>query len=156
MHLLSASETRPRLDGIVHYDTQASARSGLDLTIAALFAFTAPGQIDFGGSEARPAERQRLDPQKDDPGDDYGWWNLDAGTYAVRYNESLELGRGQIALVAPHERLLATGAHHPVFWLQAPREVQDELETMLSVGPTGMRIKENARLSTLLLFDEGT
>ena len=155
VHLLSATETRPRLDGLVHFDTQASSRSGLDLTAADVFAFTAPGQIDFGGDEARPAERERLTPEKTDPGDDYGWWNLDAGTYAIRYNESIELTRDQIALLVPHERLLAAGAHHPVSWLRAPREVDDALETVLSVGDPGLHVKENARLSTLLFFEGG-
>lgn len=154
MHLLSARETRSRLDSLIDFDTQAPAGTGLDLTAASVFAFTAPGRLDFGGSEAQPAGRRRLDPQQQAPEDDYGWWELDPGTYAVRYNESVELGRGQIALVAPHERLLATGAHHPVFWLRAPRDVSEPLEAVVSVGQAGVHIKENARLSTLLLFDE--
>lgn len=155
MRLLSARETHSHLDGLVHFDTQAPTETGLDLTAAGVFAFTGRGQIDFGGSEAHAAERQRLDPQKDDPTDDYGWWSLEAGTYAVDYNESVELDRGEAALIVPHERLLATGAHHPAFWLQAPREAGGPLEAVLSVGGPGMRIKENARLSTLLLFGKG-
>ena len=56
MHLLSADDTRQRLDGLVHFDTQSSAaRDGLDLTVAAVFAFTGPGQLDFGGDEEQPA-----------------------------------------------------------------------------------------------------
>ncbi|PSQ93023.1 MAG: deoxycytidine triphosphate deaminase [Bacteroidetes bacterium SW_4_67_19] len=156
MHLLSADDTRQRLDGLVHFDTQSSAaRDGLDLTVAAVFAFTGPGQLDFGGDEEQPAERRRLDPEKADPGDDYGWWDLEAGTYAVRFNELLELSAGQLALLTPHERLLQAGAHHPVSGLRAPREASEAIEAVLSVGRAGLHIKENARLSTLLLFEEG-
>ena len=157
MHLLSAEETRSRLDGLVHFDTQsADAESGLDLTAEALLAFTAPGRLDFGGDEEQAAERRRLDPEKADPGDDYGWWDLEAGTYAVRFNESAELERGQVALVVPHERLLRAGARHAALGLRAPREESAPLEAVLEVGRAGVQIKENARLSTLLLFeDEG-
>jgi deoxycytidine triphosphate deaminase len=156
MHLLSADDTRQRLDGLVHFDTQSSAaRDGLDLTVAAVFAFTGPGQLDFGGDEEQPAERRRLDPEKRAPDDDYGWWNLDAGSYAVRFNESVELSAGRLALLTPHERLLRTAAHHPVCALRAPREASEALEAVLSVGSPGVHIKENARLSTLLLFEEG-
>jgi hypothetical protein len=155
VRLRSASETRSRLDGLVHFDTQQSAaRDGLDLTAASMFAFTAPGRLDFGGDEEQPAERRRLDPEKHDPEDDYGWWDLEAGTYAVRFNEAVELASGQVALVVPHERLLQAGAHHPVSGLRAPREAGEALEAVLSVGRAGLHIKENARLSTLLLFDE--
>jgi deoxycytidine triphosphate deaminase len=154
--LLSADDTRRRLDGVVHFDTQSeSASDGLDLTAAAVFAFTGPGQLDFGGDEEQPAERRRLDPEKRAPDDDYGWWNLDAGTYAVRFNESVQLEAGDVALLTPHERLLKAGAHHPVCGLRAPRAASDALETVLSVGNAGLHVKENARLSTLLLFEQG-
>lgn len=155
MHLLPPDEIRARLEGLVHFDTQASAPSGLDLTAAALFALTEPGQLDFGGSEAKTAERQRLDPQRANPDDDYGWWKLEAGPYVVRYNESIELKGKQIALLAPHERLLAAGAHHPTVALRAPQETSDPIEVLLAVNGPGLRIKENARVSTLLLFDDG-
>lgn len=156
MRLLSADETHARLDGVVHFDTQQSAaRDGLDLTAAALFAFTAPGRLDFGGDEEVHAERRRLDPEKADPDDDYGWWDLDAGTYAVRFNEAVELASGQVALLAPHERLLQAGAQHSVCWLRAPREASEALEAVLTVGAAGLHVKENARLSTLLVFEEG-
>ncbi|PSQ80290.1 MAG: deoxycytidine triphosphate deaminase [Bacteroidetes bacterium QS_8_68_15] len=156
MPLLSADETRRRLDGVVHFDTQSEAADdGLDLTADAVFAFTGPGQLDFGGDEEQAAERRRLDPEKRDPDDDYGWWDLEEGTYPVRFNESIELGAGEIALLGPHERLLRAGAHHPVCWLRAPRETSEALEAVLAVGSAGLHVKENARLSTLLLFDEG-
>ena len=155
MHLLSADETRSSLDGLVHFDTQSSAASGLDLTAAEVFALTSPGQIDFGGSEARPAERRRIEPEKEAPDDDYGWWDLEEGTYIVRYNEAAALQPGQVALVVPHERLLVTGARHAAFAVRTPHEASEAMETPLAVGRSGLRIKENARLSTLLVFEEG-
>lgn len=150
MHLLTASEAQSALDGVVHFDTQAAARS-IDLTVAAVFRLAGPGQIDFGGSEFGEAPLEELPAEQSDPEDDYGWWTLREGTYLAEFNERLSLEEGHVAFIQPHERLIAAGASH------AGRFAQDSspqpLRVVLSVGAHGLRIKENARLSTLLLFE---
>lgn len=142
-----AQTTADKLDGLVHLDTQA-APHGVDLTVTAVFRLTGAGSLDFGGSEFEEAARERLEPEKAQPDDDYGWWELRAGTYVVRYNESVS--EAGVLLVTPHRRLLQAGAHHAAFQVQEPT---DQLEAVLIVPERGVRIKENARISRLAILE---
>jgi len=138
-----------QLGGLVHLDTQRAA-NGLDLTVDAVFRTTGHGRLDFGGSEFQAAPRERIEPVLDDPEDDYGWWTLEKGAYVIQYNESLHLGEGQQAVVSPLERTLHAGAHHGSFVLDDGR---DPLETLLVVSRMGCRLKENCRVSRLVVLD---
>lgn len=145
MTVLSTDEVADQLDGLVHLDTQR-APSGVDLTVAAVFRLTGHGQLDFGGGEFQAAPREPITPVLDDPEDDYGWWTLEAGTYMIRYNESVALDDGQTAELTPLERTLHAGAHHAAFRLD---EGRDPLEALLVVGRMGCRLKENCRVTRL-------
>jgi deoxycytidine triphosphate deaminase len=134
-------------DGLVHLDTQR-APDGFDLTVDAVYRTTGHGQLDFGGSEFEAAPREPLTPVLDDPDDDYAWWTLEEGPYVIRYNESLTLEDGQQALVYPLERTLHAGAHHSTFVLD---EGRGPLETLFAVGRMGCRLKENCRVSRLVV-----
>jgi len=129
------------LTGIVHEETQTEGR-GVDLTVDAVHALTAPGAIDFGGGELEAAETTPLETVKNDPDDDYGWWTLSPGTYLVEYNESLT---GDDPLVLqPRDALVERGAGHPTLHVaELPR-------VPLSVPEAGLHLKENARVSTLV------
>lgn len=146
MHLLD--DVRTQLNDIVHWDTQQAER-GADLTVGSVYRLTEPGQLDFGGSEFAPAGREQIRPQKAAPDDDYGWWKLSAGTYAIQYNESLALDDGHIARLFPLERLLQAGAHHPAVSISGSR---DPIEMLLTVGSAGCHLKENCRVSRLAVF----
>lgn len=145
----SADALAQQLDSLVHLDTQR-APSGIDLTVDTVYRTTGHGQLDFGGSEFQAAPRERLDPVLDDPEDDYGWWTLEKGAYLIQYNESLTLEDGQQAVVSPLERTLHAGAHHGTFVLDGGR---DPLETLLVVSRMGCRLKENCRVSRLVVFE---
>lgn len=145
----SADALARQIDGLVHLDTQR-APSGIDLTVDEIYRTTGPGQLDFGGSEFQAVPREPITPVLDDPDDDYGWWTLEQGAYVVRYNESLRLDEGQKAVVSPLERTLHAGAHHGAFLLDDGR---DPLETLLVVSRMGCRLKENCRLSRLVVFE---
>lgn len=151
MAILSAEEIAGQLRNVVHLDTQATSNRGLDLTAASIYRIMGSGSLDFGGSEFEKARREKLEPEHAQPDDDYGWWELKAGTYFLRYNETAELDAGRVAVVQPHRRLLAAGAHHPSFQVQGR---QDPLETLLEVAERGVRIKENARVSKMLVLDD--
>lgn len=140
-----------RVGRLVHLDTQR-ADPGLDLTVDAVSRVTGPGSLDFGGSEFEPAPGEELSPELADPGDDYGWWRLDAGTYRIRYNEALELEAGEVGYLFPLERLLRAGASHPAVLVDGGR---DPLTTLLSVGEGGCHLKENCRVSRLVVVGEG-
>lgn len=149
--ILDLDATRSHVEGIVHLDTQQAA-AGLDLTVATVFRVTGPGSLDFGGSELQAAAREEIEPRLRSEEDDYGWWALDAGAYVIRYNESLELGDGQVGEILPLERLLFAGAYHPTFLVDGPR---DPLETLLVVGSGGCHLKENCRVSRLIVVEVG-
>jgi hypothetical protein len=131
------------LDGIVHEPTQREGR-GFDLTVAEVYDLTGPGRVDFGGGELAAAATESHDSQKRDPGDDYGWWNLDAGRYLLEYNESLT-AEGTAVTLQTRDELLARGVFHPTL------HVTDLPRVPLSVGGAGFRLKENARVSTLVV-----
>lgn len=120
-----------------------------DLTVAGMDQLVSPGSVDFGGSELTPADVTELQPKKRSEDDKYGWWDLKPGSYRLRYNEKPQLGETHIAFVQPHERLIAAGATHPTFYFRGPRE---QMETLLTVGSAGLRVKENARVSKLLVL----
>ena len=148
----TADALAQQLDGLVHLDTQR-ASNGLDLTVNTVFRTTGHGQLDFGGGEFQPAPRERLDPVRDDPDssrDDYGWWTLEKGAYVLQYNESLTLAQEQQAIVTPLERTLHAGAHHGTVVLD---EDHDSIELLLVVSRMGCRLKENCRVSRLMVFD---
>ena len=145
----TADALAQQLDGLVHLDTQR-APTGLDLTVDAVFRTTGHGQLDFGGGEFQAAPRERIEPVLDDPEDDYGWWTLEKGAYVIHYNESLRLDDGQQAVVSPLERTLRAGAHHGSFVLD---EGRDPIETLLVVSRMGCRLKENSRVSRLVVLE---
>ena len=147
--LLDVDDTRSRVDGLVHLDTHRAA-AGLDLTAGEIFQLTGPGSLDFGGGELEAADRAKVVPKLQDEDDDYGWWELEPGSYVLRYNESLGLEEGELAHVYPLERVLLAGASHAAFVADGPRE---PLEALLSVGAAGCNIKENARMSRLIVLE---
>jgi len=134
------SELVDNVEGIVHEPTQVHEDGGVDLTVTEIYTVETPGRVDFGGGELQPAD---LDPHPRvwrDEDDDYQWWHLDAGTYLIEYNESLS----ETALLQPRTEIVERGASHPTLRIA-------ELPRMpLTVGGAGLRLKENARVSTLL------
>ncbi|MFB6128759.1 MAG: dCTP deaminase [Halorhabdus sp.] len=128
------------VDGIVHEPTQVREDGGIDLTVAEIYTVESPGRIDFGGGELEPAGLEPHTRVWRDEDDDYQWWHLDAGTYLIEYNESLS----EPALLQPRTEILERGASHPTLrTAELPR-------VPLTVGGAGLRLKENARVSTLI------
>ncbi|WP_340097884.1 dCTP deaminase [Salinibaculum salinum] len=132
----------PFVEGIVHEPTQTEGR-GLDLTVAEVYEIAEPGRVDFGGGELEPAETTPAASEKRNPDDDYEWWNLDAGQYLLAYNESVSEAAMTFTLQTRNE-LLVRGAFHPTL------DVTELPRVPLSVGGAGIRLKENARVSTIV------
>jgi len=134
-----------RVDGLLHEPTQVHDR-GVDLSVAAVHEVTVPGRVDFGGGELDPAGLEELSPTRRDPDDDYGWWELDAGEYLLTHNETLTTDTPLV--IQPRDELLARGASHPTLRTASlPR-------LPLSVGGAGLRLKQNARVTTVCSRDE--
>lgn len=130
------------LDGIVHASTQTEG-SGFDLTVAAVYEVTGPGRVDFGGGELETADLTPHDSGKRNPEDEYEWWTLDAGRYLLEYNESI-VADGTTVTIQTRDELLERGAFHPTL------EVRSLDRVPLSVGGAGLKLKENARVSTIV------
>jgi len=77
---------------------------------------------------------------------------LDRDSYFIECNETLNLGADQIALIEPEDRLLRAGGWHaPIF----VRGHVDPVELLLTVGVLQLRVKENARVARVRLFNIG-
>ncbi|WP_115863334.1 dCTP deaminase/dUTPase family protein [Halorussus litoreus] len=141
------SQLTTLVDGLLHEGTQVTDR-GLDLTVAEVLRVETPGRVDFGGDELeRPNVSAHEKVWRDDE-DDYQWWRLEGGQYLVEYNENLTADRP--LTVQTRTAMCERGAFHPTLQLS-------ELGRMpLSVAPGGIRLKENARISTVLPPEEGT
>jgi len=133
------------VDGLVHEPTQTEG-DGVDLTVAEIHEVTGPGRVDFGGGELEAAAAEPHEREKRSPDDEYGWWLLDPGTYLVEYNESIA-GDDLRLTVQTRDALLERGAFHPTLRVASLPRVP------LSVGGAGIRIKENARISTVVDAD---
>ena len=133
---------------LLHRETQ-EFEFGVDLTVAEVHRLTGRGSVDFGGSEFLPADALRLEPVQRQPDDEYGWWSLHAGTYRIVYNEGVRLDEDEVGFVQPHPRLMEAGGHHPSFAVFGAR---DTIGTILAVGSEGLDIKENSRISRLLIL----
>jgi|AntDeeMetagen285_2_1112576.scaffolds.fasta_scaffold06673_1 hypothetical protein len=137
---MSGGDLTEYVEGIVHEDTQVGDH-GLDLTVAEIQVVEEPGHVDFGGGELETATTTPHEAEQRNP-DDYGWWNLDAGQYLVLFNESVYADEPLVCQT--REELRDSGASHPTLFVQALERVP------LSVPTGGIRLKENARVSTLL------
>ena len=130
------------VEGIVYEPTQTEG-PGFDLTVSDVSVVTAPGRVDFGGGELEAAETEPHGTEKRNADDDYGWWHLDAGQYLLEYNESLAT-RDMSFTLQTRQEVLVRGASHPTLQVTSLPAVP------LSVGGDGIRLKENARVSTLV------
>lgn len=133
------------VEDIVHAETQTEGE-GFDLTVAEVHEIVEPGRVDFGGDELEPAETVPHDSAKRNPEDDYEWWTLGEGQYLLEYNESLT-GEATVT-VQPRTVLLERGVSHPTL------SVEELPRVPISVGGGGIKIKENARVSTIVDAEE--
>lgn len=145
MEILSGKETAEFLEDVIHLETQ-SADKGVDLTVAKIYELQCCGEIDFGGSEREDADISEIEPTLRSSEDDYGWWELKPGTYLLEYNESFKTEKE--SLLQPLPRLTRNSATHPT-------ELTTKLEPVpLYVGGEGIAIKENSRVSRMMIFEE--
>ena len=134
------------VDDLVYEPTQTDS-PGLDLTVDSISRVAEPGRVDFGGGELDPAATEPVTTEKRDPDDDYGWWDLSEGIYLIEYNETLSTPEDVRLVCQTRAAVRARGAFHPTLHLESDASLEP---VPLSVGQGGLKIKENARVSTLL------
>lgn len=142
MNLLSGEKVAEFLDDIIYKDTQV-AENGFDLTINKIYKTKNKGELDFGGGERKDAQLSEIKPSLRNPDDDYGWWELKPGTYLIEYNESLE--KEKVSILQSLERLTRNASAHPT------KLVKGIGLMPLQVGGKGIAIKENSRVSRILI-----
>lgn len=150
MHLLQSDDQLEHISSYIHQDTQQH-NTHFDLTISEVYDFTAAGSLDFGGSEFKEAGREPIHPQTS-AGDDYGWWNLSAGTYCAVLNETVRLDDSDMALLALHPHAQKAGLTANAKTLST--ENNSAIELAFSVPQVGCNIKENARFAALCFLAE--
>ncbi len=138
------------ISNIIHEKKQVE-EYGVFLTIGKVFRFAGKGEIDFGGDEYKESEIQEINPVKRKPEDKYGWWNLSGGEYLIVFNEELQdiFPSAKLVILQPSERITANGVFHPTKII----EKKGEIRVPIYVGEKGINIKENARVSKLIVLD---
>ena len=133
------------------YEKKQVEDYGVYLTIGKIFCFTGKGQADFGGDEYKKSEVQEINPVKRKVEDKYGWWELPQGEYLIEFNEELQklLPAAKAVILQPAKRLTENGAFHPTIIV----EKTGVIRTTLFVGKNGINIKENARVSKLIVLE---
>lgn len=147
MDLLSSKNIVNHVENIVHEDTQLHTNC-IDLTVASVHWLTEAGALDFGGSEFEPAQTKQIEPEKENPDDDYGWWKLNAGRYKAVFNENFSASEDTVALIAPHNHSREAGVVANTQILSA----EESSGLIFDVPAVGCNIKENARFATLYLL----
>ena len=148
MKLLSGHEALTHVKGILSEKHQVHGCS-IDLTVKAIWAVEPNGRLDFGGAEYAPAGHKPIETHRLRAEDNYQWWELERGCYFIEFNETLELGDDEIALIEPDPRTLRTGATHASVFLRGRVE---PLETLFDVLAKQLTVKRNARVSRLRIF----
>jgi hypothetical protein len=141
------SQLTTLVSSLLHEETQVTDR-GLDLTVNEVLRVETPGRVDFGGDELDNANLSAHDKVWRNEDDEYQWWHLDGGQYLVEYNESLSTDRA--LTVQTRDEVRVRGAFHPTL------ELTELGRVPFSVAPGGIRLKQNARISTVLPPEEGT
>ncbi len=148
--ILSGEAVGELLEGLVHPPKQVGPASVV-LTVRAVEAVVGPGSLDFGGSERRPVECEALEPVRAE-GEPYGWWELDSGRYRMTFNETGEVPEGHAGLIVPWREAVLSGLLHPAVFLPPGSAVPP---VVFSVGSAGLNLKENARVSELVVARTG-
>ena len=135
----------------IHDGKQIDENTGsMILTVGRIGTLVGRGSLDFGGSEFAPSPTAWQEPVKKSGDDKYGWWHLEPGSYLLEFNESLLLSKGEKAMLQIWEEAARTGVAHPTELILTSRE---PLATVMSVPTPGVDIKENARISRVLLLE---
>jgi hypothetical protein len=149
MFFLKSDELQNHIHSIIHKDTQQH-ETHFDLTVNKIHKFTKAGSLDFGGSEFKAAEKELVDPHKNQ-GDDYGWWNLSQGYYQATMNETVKEAADTMAFIGLHQHARKAGIIGNASML-SDQKTGDPITLNFFAPDPGCNIKENARLAVLYLL----
>ena len=119
----------------------------VDLTVKEIFRLSGGYEIDFSGNEHMTASKEKIEPEKRNKDDKYGWWTLEPGIYMFQYNEQLMMSGTQRAIIQVHSHLMEGGASHPTIVV----EQTGDLFVPVTVFHD-FKIKQNARVSEIRIL----
>lgn len=131
----------------LHEGTQVESTS-VSLTAGSFYQPAGAGELDFGGSEFQLGDRSEVSAEKRNSDDDYGWWDLSGGQWIMELNETITYTDPFDALLQPHQHLTWNGATHPTLRLTED-DADMRLLVPLTVPAPGLKVKENARVTTI-------
>ena len=132
----------------INLDVQLTP-NGFDLTVEKVSEFDTAGALDFSNKERKVPEGREIPPQKDNPQDKFGWWNLKKGAYKIRTNETISLPKDLIAVSFPRTSLLRMGGFTQNGVWDAGFSGKGEF-ILLVENPNGIRLKQNARINQII------
>ncbi|MCX5714535.1 MAG: deoxyuridine 5'-triphosphate nucleotidohydrolase [Candidatus Omnitrophica bacterium] len=138
------------VEGYIDLEIQLTP-NGLDLTVANIYEFDTKGELDFSNKERVIPVGKEILPRKEKQEDKFGWWDLEAGCYKVKTNETVNLAKNLTAICFSRTSLLRMGAftQHGVW----DAGFKGRGEFILVVGNLkGLRIKQNARVAQLVFL----
>lgn len=154
--MLNREEIKQLLDShglikdYIDLDTQLTP-NGFDLTVKNIFEFESDGAIDFSNKERKIPEGKEMAPQKQNPQDKFGWWNLKKGVYKIRTNETVSLPQDLIGIAFSRTSLLRMGAFTANGVWDAGFKGKSEFILVVE-NPYGIKIKQNARIIQLVFL----
>lgn len=134
----------------INLDTQLTP-NGFDLTVSNIFEFKSRGALDFSNKERVVPAQEEIIPQKENPRDKFGWWDLKKGAYKVKTNETINLPNDLAAICFSRTSLLRMGAftQHGVW--DAGFKGKGEFILVIE-NPAGTKLKQNARIAQLIFL----
>jgi len=151
MTILSGEAIESFLKNIIHSPSQQQSHS-FDLTVEKVYLVDQGGSLDFGGSEFEEAKIDLIPPVKKNENDKYGWWNLERAEYLIEFNEEFSsLEDDHLGIIVPLQRTLTAGVRITPMMI-TKQEKNPTAKALLSVQTDGVKIKENARVATLLVI----
>lgn len=138
------------ISNYIDLETQLTPQ-GFDLTVDEIHKYQNKGSLDFSNSEREISDTKKIEIEKRNSVDEYGWWKLEQGVYKIVMNEKVDIPNDLAALAFPRSSLLRMGC-------TIDNAVWDSGFTgtgsfMLTVqNPEGVEIKENARVNQLVFY----
>ena len=134
----------PLLSGFQNLEEQLQP-NGIDLTLESVARHIGKGTIGTSNATRVLPELEPL------VFDENGWFDLEAGTYHITYNETVSLPLGLMALGRPRSSLARSGVTiHTAVW---DAGYTGRSTSMLHViNPNGFRVAKDARVLQLVFF----
>ena len=125
--------------------------NGFDLTAGSVFEFTSPGILDFSNKERMVSQTREIQPEKKDPKDKFGWWNLKKGAYKIKTNENFNLPKDLVVIAFPRSSILRMGAFTQTAVWDAGFKGKSEFILVIE-NPQGLNLKQNARIIQVIFI----